>query len=147
MALPAVPEGLRAALAEVSERAALREAEAARALESQATAGHELAAARRTGGELERRLENARSRADTLARRITEQEQELEALRTPPAVAPSRWASAPMHYVLRRGAGGYELDEREGPPPAVGDLVDGLRVARVAPDGPGFDVPCAYLAD
>jgi hypothetical protein len=82
-----------------------------------------------------------------LARRITEQEQELEALRTPPATEPNRWASAPMHYVLRRGTGAYDLVERDGPPPTVGDTVDGLRVARVAPAGPGFDVPCAYLAD
>jgi hypothetical protein len=113
----------------------------------QTTAEHELAGAHRTGAELERRLENARSRADVLARRITEQEQELEALRTPPATEPNRWASAPMHYVLRRGTGAYDLVERDGPPPTVGDTVDGLRVARVAPAGPGFDVPCAYLAD
>jgi chromosome segregation ATPase len=138
---------LQTALSDMTEKAALREAEAARAHESQATAEHELAAARRTAGELERRLENAGSRADTLARRITEQEQELEALRTPPVAEPNRWASAPLHYVLRRGGGAYELVERDGPPPAVGDLVDGLRVARVAADGPGFDVPCAYLAD
>jgi len=138
---------LQSALAELTDAAALRDAEAARALESQTTAEHELAGARRTGVELERRLENARSRADTLARRIAEQEQELEALRTPPAAEPNRWASAPMHYVLRRGTGAYDLVERDGPPPTVGDTVDGLRVARVAPAGPGFDVPCAYLAD
>ena len=138
---------LQSALAELTDAAALRDAEAARALESQTTAEHELAGARRTGVELERRLENARSRADTLARRIAEQEQELEALRTPPAAEPNRWASAPMHYVLRRGTGAYDLVERAGPPPTVGDTVDGLRVARVAPAGPGFDVPCAYLAD
>jgi len=138
---------LQSALAELTDAAALRDAEAARALESQTTAEHELAGARRTGVELERRLENARSRADTLARRIAEQEQELEALRTPPAPERNRWASAPMHYVLRRGTGAYDLVERDGPPPTVGDTVDGLRVARVAPAGPGFDVPCAYLAD
>jgi hypothetical protein len=127
--------------------AAQQEAELARAREGQAKAERELATARRTSEEVERRLENARSRADTLARRVAEHERELEALRAEPAAEPSRWASAPSHYVLRRGAGGYELVAHDGPPPAVGDTVDGLRVARIGPAAPGLDVPCAYLGD
>jgi hypothetical protein len=138
-----------AAGAELNAAADAREAELAHARQAQATAEHELAAARRTTAELERRLQNASSRAETLARRVAGQDEELAALRAPAPAAsePNRWASAPMHYVLRRGAGTYELVEHDGPPPTVGDTVDGLRVARVAPAGPGFDVPCAYLAD
>lgn len=138
---------LEAAGTDLVSTATAREAELADAREAQATAAHELASARRTRDELERRLENARSRADTLARRIAEQEEELGALRARPRTAPGRWASAPMHYVLRRGARGYDLVAHDGPPPAVGESVDGLRVARVAPAGPGLDVPCVYLAD
>jgi chromosome segregation ATPase len=143
---------LEAARAELDAAArATREAELAHAKKAQTTAEHELAAARRTRAELERGLENARSRAEMLARRIKERDEELDALRAaaaaPAAAEPRRWASAPMHYVLRRGADGYDLAAHDGPPPAVGETVDGLRVARVAPAGPGFDAPCAYLAD
>lgn len=123
------------------------EASVATLTEAAATNEHEVAAARRTIGDLERRLENAGSRAETLARRITEQDQELEALRTPAADEPSRWSSAATHYVLRRNPDGYDLVAHDGPPPAVGDIVDGLRVARVARVGPALDVACAYLAD
>jgi len=138
---------LETALADVNESRAAHEAELVSARESQTSSEYELAAARRTSDELERRLQNARTRAETLARRIAEQDEQLEALRSPAADAPSRWASAPMHYVLQRSKDGYDLVAHDGPPPAVGDTVDGLRVARVAPAGPGFDVPCAYLAD
>lgn len=139
---------LRAAeLAALTEAAALHDAQAARAVAAQAASERELATVRRTVADLERRLENARSRADTLARRITEQDQELEALRTAPLEEPDRWSSATAHYVLRRSSEGYDLVARDGPPPAVGDTVDGLRVARVGPVGPGLDIVCAYLAD
>lgn len=113
----------------------------------QGAAERELAAARRTNVELERRLQNARSRADTLARRVAEQEEELEAFRAQVTGEANRWASASTHYVLRRGSTGYDLVAHDGPPPAVGDTVDGLRVARVAPVLPGFEVPCVHLAD
>jgi hypothetical protein len=142
---------LRAELEAESARqgtgAAQHEADLAHAREGRAKAERELAAALRTSEEVERRLENARSRAETLARRVAEHERELEVARAEPAAEPNRWASAPSHYVLRRGAGGYDLVAHEGPPPAVGDTVDGLRVARVGPAAPGLDVPCAYLAD
>jgi hypothetical protein len=144
---------IEAARTGLSDAATAREAELAGAKEGLTKAEYELTSARSTNDELERRLQNARSRAETLARRVAEQDEELEALRAPAPVpaptasGPSRWASAPMHYVLRRGAGAYELVEHDGPPPRVGDTVDGLRVARVAPAGPGFEVPCAYLAD
>jgi hypothetical protein len=131
--------------AQVAEHAA----EIAQSEAAHATAEYELTAARSTSSELERRLQNARSRAETLARRVAEQDKELETLRAPaqPTREVDRWASAPMHYLLRRAAGGYDLVEHQGPPPTVGDTVDGLRVARVASAGAAFDVPCVYLAD
>jgi hypothetical protein len=138
---------LEAALADLRDSSARHEGELASAKESQTSSEYELAAARRTIDELERRLQNAGTRAETLARRVAEQDEELGAFRSPTAAEPNRWGSAPMHYVLQRSTDGYDLVAHDGPPPAVGEMVDGLRVARVAPAGPGFDVPCAHLAD
>jgi hypothetical protein len=63
------------------------------------------------------------------------------------AAQSNRWASAPRHVIVGRGATSYEVDERDGPPPAVGDTVDGRRVAHVAAPVPGGDVPWVYLAE
>jgi hypothetical protein len=54
------------------------------------------------------------------------------------------WATAGTHLLFVRSSAGYELVERDGPPPAPGELVDGCTVARVAALG---GVPCAYLLD
>jgi hypothetical protein len=54
------------------------------------------------------------------------------------------WATAGSHLLFVRNAAGYELVERDGPPPAAGELVEGCTVARVAALG---GVPCAYLLD
>ncbi len=46
-----------------------------------------------------------------------------------------------------QGAEGYELVERDGPPPAEGAHVDGQLVVRIASAPfPGSELPCAYLA-
>lgn len=49
------------------------------------------------------------------------------------------WASTTTHLCLVQDGERYELSECEGPPPAVGSIVDGRRVSRVA--------PCVYLLD
>jgi hypothetical protein len=54
------------------------------------------------------------------------------------------------HLLFVWKASGYELREREGDPPAVGDEVEDeggrLRVTKVAPSPlPGDDRRCAYL--
>jgi uncharacterized coiled-coil protein SlyX len=97
----------------------------------------------------ERKLANASSRAGTLAARVAEQEQTIADLRGSIDAAPApRWADATAHLVFVRGADGYELVERSGPPPAVGAVVEGGTVGRIgAAPWPGVELPCAYLVD
>jgi hypothetical protein len=84
---------------------------------------------------------------------VTQQEQTIAELRgsidTAPAPTPGpRWADATEHLVFVRGADGYELLERPGPPPAVGAVVDGGIVGRIAAaPWPGVELPCVYLVD
>jgi hypothetical protein len=69
-----------------------------------------------------------------------------------PAATPDAepWAAADRHLVFFQGPDGYELVERDGPPPPAGahvQLESGVQVvARVAASpAPGRRVPCAYL--
>jgi hypothetical protein len=60
------------------------------------------------------------------------------------------WAAADRHLLFFQGPEGYELVERDGPPPASGthvQLESGTQVvARIAASpAPGPRVPCAYL--
>jgi hypothetical protein len=60
------------------------------------------------------------------------------------------WTAADRHLVFFQGSDGYQLVERDGPPPAPGEhvrLESGTQVvARVAASpAPGQRVPCAYL--
>jgi hypothetical protein len=68
------------------------------------------------------------------------------------AIAPvmQKWSDSQRHLLFFRGADGYELVERGGPPPEPGDTVNvpgGPKiVARVgASPAPGAKLPCAYL--
>jgi hypothetical protein len=120
-------------LASALERAAATEAREAEIARLETALADLQAAAVARDNELAGALERAASAEHARA--------ELEAAQS------DRWASAPLHVVLRRGAASYDVEERGGPPPAVGETVDGRRVARVAAPVPGADVPWVYLAD
>jgi hypothetical protein len=71
---------------------------------------------------------------------------ELEELRAAPSIPVGPWADAQKHLLFFQGPDGYELVEREGPPPAEGAAVDGHIVSRISRSPmPGSDLPCAYL--
>ncbi len=92
--------------------------------------------------ELEQRLAHATRRIAALEHELAERRSAEVA---PPALA--RWEDAQRHLVFFQGVEGYELLERDGPPPAEGAHVDGQLVVRVASAPfPGSELPCAYLA-
>jgi hypothetical protein len=67
-----------------------------------------------------------------------------------PAPAPERWESVERHLLFFQGNEGYELVERQGPPPAPGDRVEvpggPQLVGRIGPSpAPGPRLACAYL--
>ena len=127
--------------------------------------GGELAAANARVPALERDLAAARqeleresARLATLAAEAAEAEQLLEGLRAQAAAATARaeeaervvearrdpWAQAESHLLFVRRPDGYELVERDGPPPAAGEPVEAGTVQRVAALG---GKPCAYVID
>jgi chromosome segregation ATPase len=73
---------------------------------------------------------------------------ERDAAPVEPAEPADRWNGAESHLLFFLGDQGYELVERDGPPPAPGTSVDGRVVLRVAAGPvPGNALPCAYLLD
>jgi hypothetical protein len=116
--------------------------------------GERLAAAAERVAALEHELASCRGAAQELHEaqaRVAELEAELAARDSAPpsepAPPPGRWEGAERHLLFVPGPAGYELVEGDGPPPAVGEVVEGRTVALVAaaalPGGP----PCAYLTD
>jgi predicted RNase H-like nuclease (RuvC/YqgF family) len=75
---------------------------------------------------------------------LEQRNEELEQLR---AAAADPFATAEKHLLFFQGAGGYEIVERDGPPPSPGTRVDDHMVARVAVGAFPGDLPCAYLVD
>jgi uncharacterized coiled-coil protein SlyX len=126
--------------AELEERLA-RATEGAAQLEAQVAAAEELRASalasERARGELEARLA-------TVEAELAGQNEELEHLRE---VVAFRWAAAERHLLFFQGADGYELVERDGPPPTPGTKVGEHVVARVAAGAVPGELPCAYLVD
>jgi len=76
---------------------------------------------------------------------------ESEALRSElGAPASDRWESVEQHLLFFQGREGYELVERQGPPPAPGERVEvpggAQLVGRIGPSpAPGPRLACAYL--
>jgi hypothetical protein len=129
-------------VAEATERAGglAKQAEEADALRRSALASQQAI------GELERKVEDA---SRELAERNAQLDQvtaELEELRTAPSIPVGPWADAQKHLLFFQGPDGYELVERDGPPPAEGASVEGHVVSRISrAPMPGSDLPCAYL--
>ena len=129
-------------VAEATERAGGLEtqAEEAEALRRSALATEQ------TIGELERQVADA---SHELAERNAQLDQvtaELEELRNAPSIPVGPWADAQKHLLFFQGPDGYELVERDGPPPAEGASVEGHVVSRISRSPmPGSDLPCAYL--
>ena len=97
-------------------------------------------------GELERQLEAARAELESRSSELETRNAELEELQAAPSIPVSPWADANRHLLFFQGAQGYELVERDGPPPAEGARVDEHTVTRIARSPiPGDDLPCAYL--
>jgi chromosome segregation ATPase len=154
-----------AAQAELAERNAQLEqavaaasSEDARAeLEAKLTAlDDQLRASESVRAELEARLaaleEQTQANAAVQAQ-LAERDAELERLRAEveelqraPVVRIGPWADAQKHLLFFQGSDGYELVERDGPPPAEGAQIDGHVVTRIARSPfPGSKLPCAYL--
>jgi DNA repair exonuclease SbcCD ATPase subunit len=157
-ATAAASESARAELEERLQQASeqLRSADAVRAeLEER------LARAMEGASELEASIESAEQlRASVLASEqaragleqqleaiqseLSTRNQELAELRATAAAGP--WAFAQKHLVFFPGAEGYELVERDGPPPSAGTRIGEHVVARIAAGVLPGDLPCAYLA-
>jgi chromosome segregation ATPase len=141
-AAEAVRAELEQRVAEATERAGDlgRQAEEAEALRRSALASEQAI------GELERKVADA---AQELAERNAQLDQvnaELEELRNAPSIPVGPWADAQKHLLFFQGPDGYELVERDGPPPAEGASVEGHVVTRISRSPmPGTDLPCAYL--
>jgi hypothetical protein len=88
---------------------------------------------------------------DAAVHELTVERSELERERAAAfELSADPWAEADRHLLFFQGSDGYELVERDGPPPAPGtqvQLENGVQVvARVAgATTPGARVPCAYL--
>ena len=136
-------ERLHAAEIGADELAAANAATAAHRAESKAAAERAAALAQERDAAIAQ-LREAQAEIAKLAATS-----ETAALEAPQAdVAP--WADADRHQLFFQGAAGYELVERDGPPPAPGSSValeTGPHVvARIAASpAPGPRVPCAYL--
>jgi predicted nucleic acid-binding Zn-ribbon protein len=141
-AAEAVRGELEQRVAEATERAGdlAKQAEEAEALRRSALASEQAI------GELERKVADA---AGELAERNAQLDlvtAELEELRNAPSIPVGPWADAQKHLLFFQGPDGYELVERDGPPPAEGASVDGHVVSRISRSPmPGSDLPCAYL--
>jgi uncharacterized protein YlxW (UPF0749 family) len=92
--------------------------------------------------------ESMREELEQLRAKLAETEAELEK-RNELLVNP--WATAKAHLLFFKGADGYELVERSGPPPTPGTHVgvagagDQVVTRIAASPVPGRDLPCAYL--
>jgi hypothetical protein len=141
---------LRRQLAEQSEIRARSEgalAERSRIEEEIARLG--LAHTERDDRRLEQKLEEAEARAGHAESEVDRLRAELAHPEPPPA-APAPVQEA-RHLLFAPGKDGYELLDRDGPAPALGELVTlepgrQLRVVRIGPSPlPGERVRCAYL--
>jgi hypothetical protein len=147
---------VQAELAERLDQAAaqLRDSEAVRAAlelhcaeRAESAAGFEALATEVEG--LRRSAAESERCAAELEQSLAHAVAELAELRASESRAP--WAGAAAHCVFFQGTQGYELIEREGPPPADGSRVvlpggSSQVVARVgASPFPGSVLPCAYL--
>ena len=136
-------EQLRAREVELAELAAARDEALARRQAAE--------------GAVSRVSELVKERDDALARLSAAETEvaELAAARDEAAgsaqiAGTDAWAAAERHLLFFQGPKGYELVERDGPPPAPGaqlELETGMQVvARIAASpAPGPRVPCAYL--
>jgi hypothetical protein len=125
---------------ELEERL-VRATEDSAQLQAQVAAAEELRASalesERARGELEGRLAS-------LEAELAVRNEELEHVRE---VLSFRWAAAEKHLLFFQGTDGYELVERDGPPPSPGSKVGEHVVARVAAGALPGELPCAYLVD
>lgn len=97
-------------------------------------------------GELERRLLAVQGELEARNAELEHRNTEPKALAAAPSVPIGRWTDAHRHLLFFQGAAGYELVERDGPPPAEGAHVREHIVARVASAPfPDSKLPCAYL--
>ena len=94
--------------------------------------------------ETERLLEGLRSEAAAAKTRADDVERAFETLRDAAEVRRDPWGKAESHLLFVRRPDGYELVERNGPPPTAGEVVDDGTVQRVAALG---GTPCAYVID
>jgi len=132
-------------LAEAHERAAVLERQLA---ERDAESRKRLEAARAdfdaSRSELAQLLAQAQDRVAVLEAALAER----DATTVEPVEPADRWDGAEAHLLFFLGNHGYELVERDGPPPAPGTSVDGRVVLRIAAGPmPGNALPCAYLLD
>jgi hypothetical protein len=70
-----------------------------------------------------------------------------EALEHVREVLAFRWAAAEKHLLFFQGTDGYELVERDGPPPRPGTKVGEHVVVRISAGTLPGELPCAYLVD
>lgn len=129
-------------VAEATERAGglAQQAEEAEALRRSALASEQAI------GELERQVADASRELADRSAQLEQVTAELEELRTAPSIPVGPWADAQKHLLFFQGPDGYELVERDGPPPAEGASVEGHIVSRISRSPmPGSDLPCAYL--
>ena len=88
---------------------------------------------------------------DELEARLASLEAELadrgEALEHVREALAFRWAAAEKHLLFFQGTDGYELVERDGPPPRPGTKVGEHVVVRISAGTLPGEFPCAYLVD
>jgi chromosome segregation ATPase len=141
-------ERLDQAAAQLRDSEAVRAAlEVHRAERAESAAEFEAVATEMEG--LRRSAAESERRAAELEQNLAHAVAELAELRASESPAPRPGAAA--HCVFFQGTQGYELIERQGPPPAEGSPVvlpggSSQVVARIGPSPfPGSALPCAYL--
>jgi hypothetical protein len=132
--------GAESVRAELEERL-VRATEGAAGLEATLASVEQLRASALASEQARAGLEQ---QLNSLAGELSRRNEELEELSAASAAA-DPWASAEKHLVFFPGAEGYELVEREGPPPSAGTRVGEYVVARVAAGVLPGELPCAYL--
>ncbi len=139
-------EAVRADLEQRVSEAAERSGDLAKQSEEAEALRRSALASEQAIGELERKVADATQALAVRNSQLDQVTAELEELRNAPSIPVGPWADAQKHLLFFQGPDGYELVERDGPPPAEGASVEGHVVSRISRSPmPGSDLPCAYL--